>query len=117
MNYKAYILSIPESLTIDDLLREEPDLYDYIEDVDIYEVLQEVKNNIETNISGNIEKISILYFIVDYASSNNNLLGELKISGNVEKIINIEAKGTNEETKNHILQHGLVGDIVRRLDV
>lgn len=116
MTCNAYILSIPELLTLEDLLKYEPGLYDYVEYADVSSILQEIKENIEIEIVGDMTRISVLYFIIDYASGSNNLLGELKIPGKVEKIINVEAKGTRKKTRQHILQYGLIGDLVRRLN-
>jgi len=117
MKANAYIVSIPKSLTVDNLLDNKSELYTYIDEINVDDILQELQNNIEINIDGDLKRISVLYYIIDYAFENNHLLGNIKIPGKVEKIINVEAKGIKDDTRHHILQHGLYGDIIRRLNV
>jgi len=129
MKAKAYIIAIPRSLTLRDLLICKPELYTYTDDFELpsgeitgngcesgyvylESVLQELKQNVEVDLVGNLKRMAILYYIIDYARENNHLLGEIKIPGKDEKIINVEAEDVKERTKNSILQQGLLDSFI-----
>jgi len=123
MKTKVYIVSIPSNLTIDTILVNKPELRTYIEDlvddqsyIQLEEILKELKANIETEIVGNISRQAIMYYLIEYIKDSNQLLGEIGVPGNIEKLINVEAEGVKECTKDTILQHGLLDGIMRRLN-
>jgi len=123
MKAKAYVVSISKFLTIDSILENKPELRSYLEDLSkdysysqLEDILNELKTNIITKLDGSISRKSILYYLIDYIKDNNQLLGEIGIPNDEEKIINVEAEGVKENTKNTILQHGLLDGIMRRLN-
>ena len=123
MKAKAYIVSIPQCLTVDSILVNKPELRSYLEDLSkdysysqLEDILNELKENIETKLDGSISRKAILYYLIEYIRDSNQLLGEIGIPNNEEEIINVEAEGVKESTKDTILQHGLLDGIMRRLN-
>lgn len=122
MSSKAYIVSIPRSITTEDILQVKPELRSYIEDLvedqsysQLDRVLDDLKTNMETYIMGNISCREILYFIVDYARESNNLLGEISIHGDHDLMINIESKDIKEDTRQYVIRNGLLDGIIGNL--
>lgn len=132
MKTKGYVVAIPKSLSLTDLLNGKPELYTYTDDFDpssedvigeenqtgytyLENILQELKQNIEIDMVGDFKRIAILYYIIDYAEENNQLLGEIRIPGKEEKIINVEAGDIKDSTRHRILQQGLLDSIVKTL--
>ena len=119
MRANAYIVALPRSTKIGQILYNKPELRTYIYDEEssykLSEILQELKDNIEIDITGELERMAILYYIIEYATEHNQLLGNIKIPGKIEKIINVEAKNIKESTRHHILQNGLLDGLMRRV--
>lgn len=122
MKSNAYIIAIPKSLIIDTLLVNKPELRTYMEDVvedqsysQLEDILEELKLNIEVDMVGSTTRMAIMYYIIDYAKECHQLLGQIVIPGNIEKIINVEAKNVKESTRHHILRYGLLDGIMRRV--
>jgi hypothetical protein len=121
MEAKAYIVSIPESLDLENILRDKPELRSYPDEdnnleetyENISNILDEIKNNVETEISGNVVRMAIMYFLIEYAQEHDEFLGELRIPGKLEKIFNVDAANIKDNTKHNILQQGLLSGLRR----
>lgn len=116
MKVKAHIVIIPEDLTLEEIFEGSPDFEDYVEDrknrIDnCNSCLNELKSNLETKIDNNIDSL-IYYYILDYLKDNNCVYGEISIPGHSDKVINLSIKDMTEATKNHILQCGILDNIL-----
>jgi len=119
MKANAYIIALPRSIRVINILEDKPELRTYTDDKEYFSklsgILQELKDNIEVDLIGDLERMAILYYIIEYAKEHNQLLGNIKIPGKIEKIINVEAKNIKESTRHHILRNGLSDGIMGRV--
>lgn len=119
MKANAYIIALPRSIKVGNILEHKPELRTYTDDKENFSklsnIIQELKDNIEVDITGDLNRMAILYYIIEYTKEHNQLLGNIKIPGKIEKVINVESKNIKESTRHRILQNGLLDGIMRRV--
>jgi len=116
---KAFIIKVPKLLNIVDVLAEKSELYTYVADsktgFPVMNIIMELENTINTEITGDFNRIAIMYYLIDFFKERDLILGELYTKGQWDRIININAEGIKETTRNRWLQQGLLKDILKEI--
>ena len=122
MDFKAYVISIPGNIYVDDILESNTSLSEYIQNADkkeqlIYNIYQRILYHTVTKFTECQNSMLLFYLFIKYLKSTGFILGEIKTIGE-DKIINVSTSAgtTHEATRNYILQRGLLNCVLGGLN-
>lgn len=116
MKVKAYLIAIPEDITLDDILETNDKFKDYTEDdcaaSDIIDIVSNILYELKTKmITAQDNDNFPFYLLYNYFLNNNGIYGEFDIQGDSNIIINILNKDMTAGTKERLLQAALCNGV------